>query len=228
MNHFSSNLKYLRRQHDMTQEDLANALNIKRPVIGSYEEQRAEPGIDLLKKISRLFDITVDDLFNINLSNGALPKDSQKEAPKILSIVTDAKNKELITLVPVKASAGYLNGYADKEYIETLPVFSLPLPELKQDRTYRAFQIKGESMLPIKSGSYILAEYVENISNIKNDQTYIIVSLNDGVVFKRLNKDIPNKLKLISDNPDFEAYTILVSEIVEVWKAKAVISFNID
>src|SRR5690606_26903848 len=102
---------------------------------------------------------------------------------RVLSVTVDANNNENIELVPVLASAGYLNGYNDPEYVKELPKFSLPM---FNQGTYRAFEIKGDSMLPLPSGTFIVTEYVENWQDIKAGQTYVIVSRNDGVVYKRI------------------------------------------
>ncbi len=50
-----SNLKFLRKKNGLTQAQLAEKLNIKRSLIGAYEEGRAEPRLSTLVNISRLF-----------------------------------------------------------------------------------------------------------------------------------------------------------------------------
>ena len=92
--------------------------------------------------------------------------------------------------------------------------------------TYRAFEIKGDSMLPILSGDIIIGEYLENWADIKSGETYVVISKNDGVVYKRIgNKFKENKkLKLISDNPVYEPYEINGEDVLEIWKAKGYIS----
>src|SRR5690606_2962785 len=115
------------------------------------------------------------------------------------------------------------NGYADPEYISDLPKFSLPI---FQQGTYRAFEIKGDSMLPLPSGSFIIGEYVENWNDIKSGQTYVVISLNEGVVYKRVGQKFKNDrgLKLVSDNKEYDPYWVPADEILEVWKAKAFLS----
>jgi len=141
----------------------------------------------------------------------------------VLSITVDGDDRENIQLVPVKASAGYLNGYADPEYIAELPKFSLPM---FRQGTYRAFEIKGDSMLPLQPGSVVIAEYVENWSDIKPGQTYVVISRNDGVVYKRIAFKYKEEkgLKLVSDNKTYEPYWVPAADILEIWKAKAYIS----
>ena len=229
MSTIPSNIKYLRKKKGLTQQQFADQIGIKRSLVGAYEEERAEPKYDLLKKIALFFDISVDDFINENINDKWVPKPKSNQANlRILSISVDRDDNENIELVPVKASAGYLNGYADPEYVAQLPKFHLPMPMFKQG-TYRAFEIKGDSMLPLVSGTNIIGEYVENWTDIKPNETYVIVSKSEGVVYKRIgNKFKDNKkLKLISDNPVYEPYEINAEDILEVWKAKAYLSTHL-
>ncbi len=223
MSNISSNLKYLRKKKGMTQQQFADALGIKRSLVGAYEEDRAEPKYDLLKKIADFYEFTIDEFINETINDKWKPKTKAQGANlRVLSISVDKDDNENIELVPVKASAGYLNGFSDPEYIKELPKFQLPLPSLKQG-TFRGFEIMGDSMLPIQPGSIVVGEYVENWSEIKPGETYIIISKNEGVVYKRIgNKFKENKeLKLISDNKMYDPYSIASDDILEIWKAKA-------
>jgi hypothetical protein len=80
--------------------------------------------------------------------------------------------------------------------------------------------------LPLPSGSIIVAEYVENWHDIKPGSTYIVVSKEDGVVYKRVAFKFKEDkgLKLVSDNKTYEPYWVETADILEVWKAKAFIS----
>lgn len=229
MSNISSNLKYLRKKNSYTQQQFADIMGIKRSLIGAYEEDRAEPKYDLLKKIAEHFDLTIDEFINEQITDTWKPKPkAQGSNLRILSISVDSSDNENIELVPVKASAGYLNGFADPEYIRELPKFQLPLPFLKQG-TFRAFEIKGDSMLPIQPGSLIIGEYMENWNDVKTGETYVIISKNDGVVYKRAgNRFKENKdLKLISDNKVYDSYSITADDILEIWKAKAYLSTSL-
>lgn len=224
MSNISSNLKYLRKKKGLTQQQFADQLEIKRSLVGAYEEDRAEPKYELLKKFASFYDLSMDELINDTIDDRWKPKPKADASNlRILSISVDQHDRENIELVPVKASAGYLNGYADPEFISELPKFNLPI--LKQG-TFRAFEIKGDSMLPLPSGTIIIGEYVENWTDVKSGDTYVIVSHSEGVVYKRIgSKFRENKgLKLISDNPVYEPYTIPAEDILEIWKAKAYIS----
>ncbi len=224
MPNIANNLKYLRKKKGLTQQQFADEMGIKRASVGAYEEDRAEPKYELLKKIATFYDLTMDELANDTINDKWRPTPRGNAANlRILSITVDEGDKENIELVPVKASAGYLNGYADPEYIAELPKFSLPM--FRQGK-YRAFEIKGDSLLPLQPGSIVIAEYVEDWNDVKPGQTYVVISRSDGVVYKRVAfkyKD-DKGLKLLSDNKSYDPYWVESADILELWKAKAYIS----
>ena len=84
-------------------------------------------------------------------------------------------------------------------------------------------------MLPMPSGSYVLTEHIENWNWVKSGECYIIVSKNDGLVYKRVTNCIEEKrnLELHSDNIEYDTYEIPVDEIVEIWKAKGYLTFEL-
>ena len=229
MSNISANLKYLRKKKGLTQQQFADAIGIKRSLVGAYEEDRAEPKYELLNKIATFYEFSMDEFINEEINDKWKPKlKSQGTNLRVLSISVDKDDNENIELVPVKASAGYLNGFSDPEYIRELPKFQLPLPSLKQG-TFRAFEITGDSMLPIQPGSIIVGEYLDNWNDVKTGETYVIISRNEGVVYKRAgNRFKENKeLKLISDNKVYDPYQIAAEDILEIWKAKAYFSSSL-
>lgn len=224
MSNISANLKFLRKKNGLTQQQFADLMDIKRASVGAYEEDRAEPKYDLLKKIAEYYDLSMDELANDVIDDKWKPTPKSNASNlRVLSVTVDNLNRENIELVPVKASAGYLNGYGDPDFVKELPRFSLPM--LNQG-TYRAFEIKGDSMLPLPSGSIVIGEYVENWHNIKTGETYVIISKDEGVVYKRIGAKFKEDkgLKLVSDNKVYDSYWIVSGDILEVWKAKAYIS----
>lgn len=223
MEFIHSNLKFLRKKAGFTQEEMAEKLNIKRSLLGAYEEGRAKPNYEVLMLITKLFSVSVENLITHNLETFKNNKAIETKL-KVLSITVDKEGNENIELVPAKAAAGYLNGYADPEYIQELSRFSLPF---LAKSTYRAFEIKGDSMNPLPSGSLVVAEYVEKVSDLKNGQTYVIVSKNEGIVYKRVFNKIDEEgvLVLRSDNPAYEPYYIKADEILEIWKAVLHLSY---
>ncbi|MCG8306278.1 MAG: XRE family transcriptional regulator [Cytophagales bacterium] len=232
MSLISNNLKYLRKKVSLTQEQMAFQLGIKRSLLGAYEEGRADPRISNLLKFSEIFNLSVDQLIGTDLTkeNGIEAKKEKEVHPKsdlrVLSITVDKYDRENIELVPQRAAAGYLNGYADPEYIEELPKFQLPV--LPENATYRAFEISGDSMLPLRSGTIVIGRFLENISDLKNGKTYVLVTRDEGIVYKRIFKysDNPELFCFASDNRQYSAYDVNGKDIVEIWEAKAFISME--
>ena len=213
----NQNMKYLRKLRGFTQEEFANKIGIKRSLIGAYEEERAEPNYEVLQTVSDLFKVSIDDLLRRDLSE---TKGSYLAKRRQLKMVTE---NNIIHFVPVKAAAGYLNGYADPEFIDELNTFTLPM---LTSGSYRAFEILGDSMMPTPSGSVIVGEKVQSLDDVKNDNAYIVISKSEGVVYKRVLKSnrSKNKLTLVSDNPSYQPYQVNAEDVLEFWSAQMVIS----
>ncbi|HKM93248.1 MAG TPA: LexA family transcriptional regulator [Prolixibacteraceae bacterium] len=226
MIYIQENIRFLRRYKGWTQEQLAERLGIKRPLIGAYEEGRAVPKLMVIQQISMLFGISIDCLLTVDLSKEkALPASDFR----VLSTVVDANNEERVSIVPLKASAGYLNGLADPEFVAELPHFAIPVAEMSQGRSYRVFQIKGDSMLPVPSGAYVFCDYVEAFSGIRDGKTYVVVTANEGIAYKRVYNHVNeyNSLLLKSDNEAYEPYTVQASEVLELWQAIGFLTFDL-
>lgn len=213
----NQNLKYLRKLRGWTQEEFANKLRIKRSLLGAYEEERAEPRIDVLEVVCDMFKLTLDEILRKDLSDNKGNYLAKRRAMKLVAGRPD------IPFVPVKAAAGYLAGYADPEFIDELNTFTLPM---LSGGNYRAFEIIGDSMLPTPSGSVIVGEKVDNLEEVKNNAACIVISRNEGIVYKRVQKNgkQKHKLTLVSDNPNFHPYTVNAEEVLEMWQAQVVIS----
>jgi len=94
--------------------------------------------------------------------------------------------------------------------------------------TYRAFEISGDSMLPILPGTIVIGEWVENVRDLKNGKSYVLVTGRDGIVYKRVFNYLQEsgKLFLVSDNRQYAPYQIDGAEVMEAWSAKAFISLQ--
>jgi transcriptional regulator with XRE-family HTH domain len=224
----SSNLKFMRKRMGLTQDEASEKMGISRTKINAYENEHSEPTIDSLVLIAGFYGINVDTFIKNDLSKLSEKQLQELENGfdayisgsklRVLSSTVDANDNENIELVPNKAKAGYTDGYNDPEFISKLPTFQLPF--LSKDRKYRTFQIDGDSMYPIKDKSYVIGEFIQNWIDIKDGQAYIILTANDGIVFKvafnQIKKD--KTLLLHSLNPLFKDYEIRINQVKEVWK----------
>jgi len=231
---FSQNIKLLRKRKGRTQDDLAHTLGIKRSTLSGYENEVAQPGIQALIGFSEYFNVAVDTLLKVNLSELSESQLSQLEKGydvymkgsklRVLATTVNQDNEDNIELVPEKAKAGYQRGFADPEFISELPTFQLPF--LPNEKKYRTFQINGDSMLPIPEGAWITGEYIQDWFSIKDGTACIILTLNEGIVFKIIENTLKstNRLTVHSLNPLYNKYEIQVDEIKEIWRFRHFIS----
>lgn len=216
MSILSDNLKFLRTKEKRTQREVAEGLEILRDRYAKYEDGKADPPLDVLRRISHYFHVSIDLILSIDLR-----KIDLKELLKLgdnrilLPIRVDKEGNDTIEIIPHKARAGYLMGYGDPEFIENLQRISLPF---LRNGKFRAFPIAGDSMPPHREGSFIVGKYVEKLGDVRDGKTYILLTKNEGIVYKRLNRNGKNALELHSDNRIYAPYEIPASEILEIWE----------
>jgi len=232
-----ANLKFLRKNCGKSQEEMANELVLTRSTYSGYENGIADPSLETLVAISAYFEVTCDALLKEDLTKYEGEKwqkfkanqhvDVEGKKLRILTQTLDENDNELIELIPQKARAGYTSGYADPEYLKVLPTFSLPF--LSKEKKYRSFTIEGDSMPPVVQGSIVVGEFVQNWRLIKNGTPCIVVTKDDGIVFKMVSNfiDENQSLQLVSTNPFYEPYFVHIKDVVEVWKFVNYISMEL-
>ncbi|MCT2561828.1 LexA family transcriptional regulator [Chryseobacterium herbae] len=225
MSILSENLRYLRAQLKSSQQKIADDLIITRGRYAKYEENESEPPLELLLKISRYFHVSIDLLVSVDLRR--FPLDELLQLPDnriLLPVLVDHTGENAIEIIPNKASMGYLNGYNDPQYIESLQHISLPF---LRNGKYRAFPAEGDSMPPFKDGTYIVGKYVEKIQDMKVGKTYLLVT-RSGFVYKRLAGIEDHSIRVQSDNTFFEPYDIPLHEMLEAWEYECSILRDYD
>lgn len=226
---WSSNIKFLRKRMKISQEELAEKLDIKRSKVNSHENGHIKtPPITDLVRFADFFRMSIDTLIKIDLSRLSELKLRELEAGndiyikggnmRILATTVSPDNKENVELVPVKAKAGYLAGYADPDYIGSLPLFHLP--QLDSNRKYRMFPTEGDSMYPVPENALVIGEFMEDWSRLKAKEPCIIVTKEEGISFKLVTNRIEEKRALLLEslNPVYAPYEVRVAEVLEVWK----------
>lgn len=227
----NANIRFLREQADWTQQALAEKIGTSKAMIGAYEEARSVPVLAAALKMADVFNIDLDTLTRKDLRKNMAKKsgkDTFKIGRDVLAITVDAATKENVEMVSQKASAGYLSGFSDPEFIKDLP--KLALPFLSKNKTYRAFEITGDSMLPVQPRSIIVGEYVDNLSDIKNGECCIVITRDEGVSYKRIYNFLANSsmLLLVSDNTRYQPYAVHYHDIVEVWRKNKIITDDVS
>ena len=222
MSVFSDNIRYLRAQLGRSQQYIADELLITRGRYAKYEDGASEPPLELLIRISRYYKISIDLLLSVDLKK--YPIDEILSLPDnriVLPIRVSSMGDQQIEIIPHRASMGYLSGYSDPEYIESLQTLSLPF---LRNGNFRAFPVSGDSMPPFNEGSYIVGKYIESLEDLRKGKTYIFITRNEGITYKRFQEKSQDSITVAADNEFYEPYPIKNAEILEIWEYAASIN----
>lgn len=215
MSIFAENIRFLRGKKNITQGKIADDLIITRSRFVSYEDGRSEPPIEVLIRISKYFNISIDLLVTVDIRKYSL--DDMINLPDnrvVLPIVVDKEGENKIEIVPHKASMGYLDGYSDPEYIESLQHMSLPF---LRNGIYRAFPVEGDSMPPYNDRTFIVGQYVESRNDLKIGKTYLFIT-REGMTYKRYASQNEYGTLVSADNSFYDPYEIEWAEVLEIWE----------
>lgn len=215
----AKNIKHLRSQKKgLSQEKFAEDLEISVSRLSAYETGRNEPSIQMLRKISDYFKVSIDALIRIDLSTINKKELINIGGRMLFPIQVDDSGNNLIEVVTAKTQAGYLNGYSDPEFISKLLTMSLPFKVVGKTR---AFPITGDSMPPVEKGDFVIGRYLESIFDIKKGNTYIIHTKDEGLVYKRVVPYLAKNggyIELFSDNLNYPKQVVKAEDILEVWE----------
>lgn len=217
MSIFSDNIRVLRNKKKLSQHSFAESLGLSRVRYSKYEDGRSEPPFEVLISISKFFHVSIDLLLTVDIRK--YPIDDVLKLPDnriVLPITIDKEGNNYVEIVPQKASMGYLNGYSDPEYIESLPRMYLPFLGVGK---YRGFMADGDSMPPFTNGTCVIGEYIETLEDLKAGKEYIFITSN-GHTFKTFVEKNDKTLTVTADNSFYQPYNILLEDILEVWKYK--------
>lgn len=228
---FNLNNYAFSKQIGVTGTTIDSILNGRPQKDGS--RKKTKPGYDVLLAIINSFDINPDYLFGkstIMLRSEIKPVTSISHGDQnALTLVASEEEGEHFVYISVESRADYLKRYSDVDYITSLPSFKLPF---STHGKFRCFEVHGNSMTPtFLNGDFVFGTAIETVSDIKNDEIYVIISETYGVIIKRVLNHVEQHQKLVlkSDNEDgnFPDFIINVEEIKEVWKVISYLSKEI-
>jgi phage repressor protein C with HTH and peptisase S24 domain len=228
-------LKNLRQKTNLNQQEVADKIGKSRSRIAIYETQpQVQIPSDVLQSLSQLYNTTVEYILYgterpVAVAGPAVNGSSRVTGNdlRILVVTTDRTGEENAAFVPVRARAGYLVGYGDPEFIQTLPTYSIPG---FSDGTYRIFEVEGDSMLDtLHPGDLAVTQFVENWRALKHNKIYVLVAT-DGLLVKRVHNliDRAGGVVILSDNPQFAPDFLHADQIMEIWEVKAIISRSLE
>ena len=222
MNYFSKNIKLLRENLHLKQDEMQAGTGIKGATWSNYELGKTEPSIDVILSISKFFRIELADLIEKDLSQKgnlienkdvsknqekgnlisnrignliAQKEDNQHELK--ISIVAEPgeehnKKATLIPITDISVAAG--TGHYNNSYIEHLDSLRLPVNLTKKGGTYLAVKIKGHSMAPtLQDSSFVIIRLLDRSEWHKMpDERIYVISDTEG---KTYLKRVKNRFK---------------------------------
>ena len=215
----------IRKSLGLNQNDFARKIAYSREVVSKIENGKMEASKWFAAAVQKLQES--HQLTNFEQDVKILGKISQTESKKssksYIERRRDQKNilsEFLVPLVGIKAQAGYLKGYEQADFTDTLEHYSLPPGVNPTGAVWRYFEIDGDSMEPtLSAGDVVLATMVplEDWNDIKNFSVYVILT-NDQLLIKRLYRKSNTEWVMISDNEEsYPQVALKVDEIKQLW-----------
>ena len=215
----------IRRSAGLNQDAFARKISYSREVVSKVENGKMEPSkwfVEAVLKFQndhQLQGLEHDVKILGKFSHGG----SKKMAKPYFEIRQQEKNipfQLMVPLVGIKAQAGYVKGYEQTDFIETLDKYSLPPGVNPTGAVWRYFEIDGDSMEPtLSAGDVVLATMVptEDWHDIKNFCVYVIHT-NDQLLIKRIFRKSVTEWVLVSDNEETNPQVVLkVEDVKQLW-----------
>lgn len=186
---FGRNLKFLRNKYGLEQMDLAEKLGRKSSsTISEWEKGKYTPKLSTLNEISKIFNVEIDDLMNIDLSlqtskvnndiniiYNKLNSDRQQKVYSFAETQLEEQNNKVVPLVGQTAANPEVLTYGDPTHEETCLASS-------RNADY-GILVNGDSMEPdYKDGSFV--SYREQ-PTVENGELAIVEIDGEGVTFKK-------------------------------------------
>ena len=216
--------KQIREELGHTQQQFAHLLGTSN-IIADIERGKTKISGKIVMQLCKQFQVNPLWLYGESFQK-IKATDGADTMPRVITI-NDQENENIL-LVSQKAAAGYPQNIGDAQWYDTLPAFSLPLPQFR-NATYRGFQVEGDSMLPnIRPNEWVLGRAVPNLFEATDRKIYIVV-LKDSVLVKKLEKlEDPSKIRLISLNEEYLPIDVQVKDLQELWLVNSKIAFGLD
>ena len=197
-------IRKLRKDKNISQEELANKIDISTQALYNYETEKRQIPIDILSKIAKYFEVPIENFFNDSFNEfNSISNKKMKKIP-ILSNVSAGKGRYAIDEV--------------NDWIE------LPL-SLAKNADFATF-VEGDSMEPkIHNFDLVLVKYLEYLENGDIGIFY----LNENVYCKKFSANpIEKKYILKSINKTYTPIEVTENdEFRIVGKVVSIIQYNL-
>jgi phage repressor protein C with HTH and peptisase S24 domain len=220
------NILEIRNLYGLSQTEFARKAQMSRELVNKVENGKAELKNPSVKKIRRFLENNPPQKYSqdVNiLGMPAAPGRSRLPEPYLqqrLEQKNEAPEPLMVPLVGIKAQAGYVKGFEEVDYLETLDKYTLPPGVNPAGAVWRYFEIDGDSMEPTLSGGDLILATMVNVEdwNDLRDFSVYIIHTADQLLVKRLYKKSSTQWVLISDNEELYPQVLLdVASVRQLW-----------
>jgi phage repressor protein C with HTH and peptisase S24 domain len=207
--------------------ELAEALKIKQSTLSGWKS-RGIADYEAIFTICEEKSISIDSIIHeISQIENIVNEPSEKFIKDELIKIELGTGIMRVPLVSQYAYAGYLGGYSDVEFMESLPTIPFII-DREYKGVYMAFEVRGDSMDDGSRNSYIAGDILlsrqvqqthwQNKLHI-NRWDFIIVHKTDGILLKKIISHIPTTGDIIAHslNPDYDDIQLNLSDVVQLF-----------
>ena len=220
----ASKLIEIRKSLGLNQEDFGRKIGYSREVVSKVENGKMDPSkwfVEAVLKVQNDYhfqqsghDVKILGKFSHD------PRKLNKPFYKQIQTLKNFPSEFLVPLVGIKAQAGYVKGFEQTDFIETLEKYSLPPGVNPKGLEWSYFEVDGDSMEPTLAAADILLTSLlphEDWNEIKNFCVYVLLT-DEQLLVKRVYRKNETEWILISDNMEgYPQVTIDVSKVKQVW-----------
>lgn len=198
-------IKIIKFKENLTQTDIAKRIGVSKQYLSDTINERYPFSTELRQKLY--------EQFTYLTPQEAVPYTPTRRAG--------------VPLISQYAYAGYLGGYADREYLEQLPVIEFT-PDREMTGNYLAFEVKGDSMDDGSKESYVEGEIVicreverefwRDSRLFINKRDFVIVH-KDGILIKRITEHDLDRhtITIHSLNPMYQDRVVDLAEVMQIF-----------
>jgi DNA-binding XRE family transcriptional regulator len=218
-------LKEIRQSLGLNQNDFADKIAYSREVVSKIENGKMDASKWFEAAVLKLYNLHKSGEFgsDVNILGKFSHGGSKRTAIPYMEQRQEYKNiasSYLVPLVGIKAQAGYVKGFEETDFIETLDKYSLPPGVDRRGLEWNYFEVDGDSMEPsLSAGDVLLTSLLpqEDWADVKNFSVYVILT-KEQLLVKRVYRKNDKEWILISDNDEANPQVLLnLSNVKQVW-----------
>lgn len=221
-------VEFIMNKEGLNKNSFSKAINLSNNVtITRILNEKRKPSNSTIDKILKAFPKYSRKWLTEGVGDPLIP-DAEYMAYKIECSPALDTNVMMVPLVNQYVHAGYMSGYADEEYVETLPKIPWIVDKEYKGR-YISFEVKGDSMDDGLKHSYeqgdillcreINPDYWKCKLHIHQWDAFVIVHKTEGIVVKQIiDHDVEKGIITVhSFNPIYEDYKIDLREVAQIF-----------